>query len=51
MSQKTRPLHYDAIYQVASQPLKDALDLAYLTGQRPADIIAMSEADIQDKIL
>ena len=42
---------YDAIYQVASQPLKDALDLAYLTGQRPADVIAMSEADIQDKIL
>ena len=42
---------YDAIYLVASQPLKDALDLAYLTGQRPADVIAMSEADIQDKIL
>jgi integrase len=38
---------YDAVYKVASQPLKDALDLAYLTGQRPADVIAMSETDIQ----
>jgi integrase len=36
---------------VASQPLKDALDLAYFTGQRAADVIAMSEAVIQDKTL
>ena len=42
---------YDAIYLVASQPLKDALDLAYLTGQRPADVIAMSESNIQDGVL
>ncbi len=42
---------YQAVYQVASQPLKDALDLAYLTGQRPADVISMSETDIQDSVL
>lgn len=42
---------YDAVYQVASQPLKDALDLAYLTGQRPADVIAMSETDLQGDVL
>lgn len=37
---------FDAVYEVASQPLKDALDLSYLTGQRPADVVAMSEAHI-----
>lgn len=42
---------YQAVYDVASQPLKDALDLAYLTGQRPADVIAMSESDVQDGVL
>jgi integrase len=42
---------FNAVYNVASQPLKDAIDLAYLTGQRPADVISMSEADIQDGII
>jgi integrase len=37
---------FDALYTLSSQPLKDALDLAYLTGQRPGDTIAMSETDI-----
>lgn len=37
-----------AVYQHADQPLKDALDLAYLTGQRPADVRKMSETDIAD---
>ena len=41
---------YDAIYQVSTQPLKNALDLAYLTGQRVADVIAMSESNIQDGV-
>lgn len=27
-----------ALYAVADEPLRDALDLAYLTGQRPADV-------------
>lgn len=40
-----------AVYDEACQPLKDALDLAYLTGQRPADVVAMSSTDIQDNML
>lgn len=39
---------YQAVYKVATQPLKDAIDLAYLTGQRPADTVAMSERHIQN---
>lgn len=42
---------FNAVYAVASQPLRDAIDLAYLTGQRPADVIGMSETDIQDGAL
>lgn len=42
---------FNAVYAVASQPLRDAIDLAYLTGQRPGDVISMSEADIQDGML
>jgi integrase len=41
----------NAVYESADQPLKDALDLAYLTGQRPSDVVAMSEMDIQDNVL
>lgn len=42
---------FSAVYAVASQPLRDAIDLAYLTGQRPQDVIKMSETDIQDGAL
>ena len=42
---------YDAVYQRASQPLRDAMDMAYLTGQRPGDILKMSETDINDGML
>ncbi|MNN55000.1 Phage integrase family protein [compost metagenome] len=31
-----------------SAPLRDAMDLAYLTGQRPADALRMTEQDIID---
>lgn len=34
------------VHAVASLPLQDALDLAYLTGQRPADALSLSEHDI-----
>lgn len=37
---------FSAVYAVADQALRDALDLAYLTGQRPADVHAMSEHHI-----
>lgn len=42
---------YDAVYHHASQPLRDAMDMAYLTGQRPGDILKMSETDINDGML
>ena len=40
-----------AVYTQAPQELKDAMDLAYLTGQRPADVIAMSQGDIEGDYL
>lgn len=42
---------FAAVYKVASQPLKDAMDLAYLTGQRPADVLKMAETDISEGAL
>lgn len=39
------------VHSHASVPLQDALDLAYLTGQRPADALAMTEKHIQDGYL
>jgi len=40
-----------AVYQVAVPELKDAMDLAYLTGQRPADTIKASTGDIAGEFL
>ncbi len=37
---------FAAVWAHASIPLQDALDLAYLTGQRPADALDMTEHDI-----
>lgn len=39
---------FRAVYDEAGAPLRDAMDLAYLTGQRPADALRMSEHDIID---
>jgi len=39
---------YDAVYAVADIGLQDAMDLAYLTGQRPGDTLRMDERDIKD---
>lgn len=39
---------FSKVYDVASSPLRDAMDLAYLTGQRPADVLKMTDHDIQD---
>lgn len=39
---------YKAVWNAADETLRDALDLAYLTGQRPADTLKMSAADIKD---
>lgn len=39
---------YLAVYNAGDQALKDAMDLAYLIGQRPSDTIALSEHDIKE---
>jgi integrase len=35
------------VWEAADQPTKDAMDLAYLTGQRPADTLKFAESDIR----
>lgn len=40
-----------AVREAGSQSLRDAIDLAYLTGQRPADVLRMSATDIRDGVL
>jgi integrase len=42
---------FDAVWEAADAPLRDALDLAYLTGQRPAEVRRMDERDIRDGFL
>lgn len=42
---------YRAVWEAADAPLRDALDLAYLTGQRPADVRRMDERDIREGVL
>lgn len=39
---------YQALWNAATQPLRDAMDLALLTGQRPADVLKMRRTDIRD---
>lgn len=40
-----------AEWAVADEPLRDALDLHYLTGQRPSDVLRMRLTDIRDDCL
>jgi len=42
---------WDAVYAAAAPELKDAMDLNYLTGQRPGDVLRMKDADIRDGAL
>lgn len=42
---------WEAVYAVAGQELKDAMDLAYLTGQRPSDTIKAAVSDITEDFL
>lgn len=42
---------YKAVWDAACEPLRDAMDLAYLTGQRPSDVLKMQETDIRDSFL
>ncbi|RBL67170.1 integrase, partial [Pseudomonas sp. MWU13-2625] len=39
---------WNAVYAEAVQELKDAMDLAYLTGQRPADVLKVATTDLND---
>lgn len=40
-----------AVYSAGSDALRDAIDLAYFIGQRPADVLKVSETDIRDGAL
>jgi integrase len=42
---------WDAVFAQAAQELKDAMQLAYLTGQRPADVLKISVNDLSDDFL
>lgn len=38
---------FKAVWDAAEPPMRDALDIAYLTGQRPADVRKMTQSDIK----
>lgn len=38
---------FQRVWDAADEPTRDAMDLAYLSGQRPADTLKFSEADIR----
>lgn len=38
---------FKSVWTAADQPTRDAMDLAYLTGQRPADTLKFAESDIR----
>ncbi|PHH38750.1 tyrosine-type recombinase/integrase [Pseudomonas putida] len=42
---------WNAVYDAAVPELKDAMDLAYLTGQRPADVLSMRATDVTKSFL
>lgn len=42
---------YKAVHDAADQPTRDAMDLAYLSGQRPADTLDFDERDIRHGLL
>lgn len=42
---------YKAVWDLAAPAVRDAMDLARLTGQRPADVLRMARTDIRDGCL
>lgn len=42
---------FTAIWKAADATTRDAMDVAYLTAQRPADVLRMAETDIRDGVL
>lgn len=45
------PAIWNAVYQKATPKLRDAMDLAYLTGQRLSDILLMKESECEGGFL
>jgi integrase len=39
---------YEAVWSVADTCVQDAMDLAYLLGQRPADVLGLTEMDVRE---
>jgi integrase len=39
---------WDAVYKAGGEALRDAMDLSYLSGQRPADVLKMNRNDIRN---
>lgn len=39
---------WDAVLEAGSEALRDAMNLAYLSGQRPADVLKMNKGDIRN---
>lgn len=42
---------FELVYKHGNDVVKDAMDIAYLTGQRPADVFKMQWTDIKDGVL
>lgn len=42
---------FNAVWEKGGQPLRDAMDLGYLAGQRVADTLKMDERDVRDGFL
>lgn len=42
---------FAAVWKHASPGLRDAMDLAYLTGQRPSDVVKLDETKIREGVL
>ena len=42
---------FQAVYQHAHTTLRDAMDVALLTGQRPADVLNMKRVDVREGAL
>lgn len=42
---------YRAVWEAADGALQDAMDLAYLTGQRPGDVLGLRETDAREGVL
>ena len=42
---------FKLVWEAADRPTRDAMTLAYLTGQRPADVLRMRLSDVKDGLL